>query len=111
MNKKLIGVLLILSFPLSAIAMQSQQGDSGSIDKGQRIERMTKELGLNEEQKAKVESIFNDQKEKFKAIREETRTRLQGILTQEQMTKFDEMHQQGRHKQSGIGTGGGNVAP
>jgi len=44
---------------------------------------MTKELGLNEGQKAKVESIFNEQKKKFKAMHEENRTHLQGILTQE----------------------------
>ena len=41
---------------------------------------MTKELGLNEGQKAKVESIFNEQKKELKAMHEEIRTRLQGIF-------------------------------
>ena len=111
MNKKLIGILLVLSFPLTAIAIQSQQEDSGSLDKGQKIERLTQALGLNEKQKTKVESIFNEQKKKLKATQEEKRTLLQGVLTQEQMTKLDKIHQQLQHKQSMTGEGGGSVAP
>jgi protein CpxP len=93
MNKKLIGALLVLSLPFSAIAIESQQVDSGSLDKSQKIERLTKELGLNQEQKTKVESIFNEQKAKFNAMPEEKRTHLQSFLTQE----LDKIHQ---HKQS-----------
>jgi hypothetical protein len=111
MNKKLIGALLVLSFPLTAIPVKSQQEDSGSLDKDQRIERMTKELGLNEEQTAKVESIFNDQKKKLKTMHGEKRTLLQGVLTQEQMTKLDKIHQQRQPKQSTTGNEGGDVAP
>jgi hypothetical protein len=44
---------LVLSFLLTAIAVKSQQEDSGSLDKDQRIEQLTKELGLNEKQKTK----------------------------------------------------------
>ena len=73
MNKKLIDTLLVLSFPLAAIAIQSGQGDSGLLDKSQRIEHVIKELGLNGELKAKVESVFNKQKKKFKAMREENK--------------------------------------
>jgi len=111
MNKKLIGALLVLSFPLAAIAIQSPQSDSGPLDKDQRIERLTKEFGLNQEQKAKVESIVNDQKAKFKAMPEEKRSLLQGVLTQVQRTKLDKIHQQRQPKQSMTGEGGGSVAP
>jgi hypothetical protein len=38
MNKELIGVL---NFPLSSIAIQSQQGDFALIEKSQGIGRMT----------------------------------------------------------------------
>ena len=107
MNKKLIGVLLALSLPLTAIAVPPQPEDFGA----HRIERMTDELGLNADQAAKVAAIFNDQKAKLKAVHEETRIRLQGILTPEQMTKLDELHQQGRHRPPGDGIDNGNAAP
>jgi Spy/CpxP family protein refolding chaperone len=44
-------------------------------------------------------------------VHEETRTRLQSILTPEQMTQLDELHQHYRHKQPGGGTDNGNAAP
>ena len=95
MNKKLMVTLIVLSFPLSVLAGQSQQGNSSPAH---RVERMTQELGLSEDQQSKVEAIFNAQKEKMKAIHAETRTSLQSVLTQEQMAKFDEMHQQARQR-------------
>lgn len=49
MNKKLIGILLVLSFPLTAVAKQSPERDFGWLDKNQKIQRMTRELGLKEE--------------------------------------------------------------
>jgi bifunctional N-acetylglucosamine-1-phosphate-uridyltransferase/glucosamine-1-phosphate-acetyltransferase GlmU-like protein len=67
---------------------------------------ITKELGLSTVQKVK-----NDQKTKIQALHQEQKTRLQGVLTQEQMTKFDEIHQQRRNQQPRTGTGGGNVSP
>ena len=107
MNKKLIGVLLVLSVPLTAIAVPSQQEDFGA----HRIERMTTELGLNPDQAAKVAAVFNDQQAKLKAVHEETRTRLQGILTPEQMTQLDALHQQDRHRHPGGEPDNGNAAP
>jgi Spy/CpxP family protein refolding chaperone len=104
MNKKLMGALLVLSFPLTAIAIEPPQADSGSIDKSQKIERLAKALGLNQEQKAKIESIVNDQKAKLKAMPEEKRAHLQSILKQE-LDKVD------HHKQSLTGKGGGSAAP
>jgi Spy/CpxP family protein refolding chaperone len=98
MNKKLMGVLMVLSLPLTSYSVQAKPGES---DTDQRIERMTEALGLNADQKGKVEAIFNDQKAKLQALHQEERTRLQGVLTTEQMTKLDEMHQQRRHNQSG----------
>ena len=102
MKKQLIVLLLTLSLPLSAFSLEESKT---TIDVphfyGAKIERMGKELGLNEEQKAKLETIFNEEKEKLKVvkkIREETRTRLEGVLTPEQITKMDEIKKQKRHK-------------
>ena len=85
---------LALSIPFAAIAGQK------NANSNQGIERMAKEFGLNEEQKAKVESIFNAEKQKVEAIfgeqqgklqavQEETRASLQEVLTPEQMAKLE----------------------
>lgn len=106
MNKTLMAVLLVLSFPSTSFSVQAQPG---APDTGRRIERMTE--GLSDDQKGQIATIFNEQQTKLMALHQEERSQLQGILTQEQMTKSDEMHQQRRHNQSGNGTGGGNIAP
>lgn len=92
MNKTLIGLALALSIPLTALAEAGQKSQECRWH-GPRMERLTKELNLTDQQKAQVETIFKEQKEKYKAIHEETRTRLKSVLTEEQMTKMDEMRQ------------------
>jgi len=70
---------------------------------------LAEQLGLTEEQKPKVQAVMQDAGEKRKALRddtaltpeqrrekmqsiqEETKTKLKGILTPEQMTKFEEL--------------------
>lgn len=106
MYKKLLTALMILSVPLISLAAPSKQGDSGWSDKARRLELLTKSLGLNEEQKAKVETIFDEEKLKLKALHQETRVRLQDVLSKEQMAKFEELHQQRRHKQLAVGAAG-----
>jgi Spy/CpxP family protein refolding chaperone len=88
MNKQLIGLILALTLPLTAIAEMDTTADSSK-----RIEHLTKELGLSNEQKVKVEAIFDAQKAKMKAIHDETHTSLQAVFTPEQMTKFDAMQE------------------
>lgn len=83
MNKKLMGALQVLSFPLTAIALETPQANSGSLNKTEKIERLIKALGLDQEQKSKIKSIVNDQKAKLKAMPEEKRAVLQSVLTQE----------------------------
>jgi hypothetical protein len=85
MNKQLIGLMLLLTPP----------------DSHKRVEHLTKELGLNSEQQVKVEAIFDIQKEKMKAIHEETNASLKAVFTPEQMSKFEAMQkkrQQARKK-------------
>jgi len=105
MNKQLMSILLILSFPLTSFAAPSQQGELNlPSEKGSKIERLTNDLGLNKAEKAKVEAIINEEKGKFKAIREE-KAQLQGVFTKDQMTKFDQISQQNHHKPSATGGG------
>ncbi|MGZ8237241.1 MAG: hypothetical protein ACXW00_03505 [Methylobacter sp.] len=105
MNKKIIMIAMALALPLTVAAMPGtdKENDEGS-HYGNRMERMTKELNLNEEQKTKMNALFKEQHEKYKTIHEETRVRLKEILTPEQMTKMDDMkkrhHEQRQHKKS-----------
>jgi Spy/CpxP family protein refolding chaperone len=101
MNKKLITALLVLSMPLTVFAAPTPDQDSGWHHKEHKLEHLTKVLGLNAEQKANVETILNDEQGKFKALHEETRTRLQGALTKEQYTKLEELHKQHQQKHPG----------
>ena len=95
MNKKIIILALALVLPLTASAFP---GDNGSFEGhyANKVERLTKNLDLTADQKTKVEALFKEQEGKFKIIHEETRKRLQEVLTKEQLTKFDEMKKQ-RH--------------
>jgi hypothetical protein len=98
MNKFLIGVIIGLTVPLTAIAGEhGGTPDSAGFDKHhvQRMMVLTQELGLTTEQQSKVAAIFEEQKGKFKAIHEETKTRLQTVLSPTQMQKMAEIH--GRH--------------
>jgi protein CpxP len=100
MNKKIILIAMALALPLTAAALPGTdtEGGEGEYRHGKKMERMTKELNLNEEQKTKMDALFKEQHEKYKTIHEETRTRLKEILTPEQMTKMDEMKKRHHEK-------------
>jgi len=85
MKKLLIGLLLAFCvLPLTAFA----EPDMDNMAE-KRVERMTKTLDLNAEQKTKIEAIFKAQREKFKALQDETHASIKAVLTPEQATKFD----------------------
>ena len=105
MNKKLISVLLASGLLLTSVASHAQQNDAGSADRKKGIERMSKELGLSTDQRAKVEvifeaerkkveAIFNEEKQKLQGVQQETRSSLQAVLTPEQMNKLEQKMRQ-----------------
>ncbi len=105
MNKKLISALLASGLLLTSVASHAQQNDAGSADRKKGIERMSKELGLSADQRAKVEvifeaerkkveAIFNEEKQKLQGVQQETRSSLQGVLTPEQMNKLEQKMRQ-----------------
>jgi len=72
----------------------------------ERMDRMSKELNLTDDQKPKVKAVLeeqstkmrgvrdlpqDEQREKFQASREETNKKMKEILTPEQYTKFESM--------------------
>jgi Spy/CpxP family protein refolding chaperone len=101
MDKKLTTILLALVFFLTSVAGHAQQKNGGASDRTKGIERMSKELGLSSDQRAKVEvifeterkkveAIFNEEKQKLQGVQQETRASLEGVLTAEQMNKLDQ---------------------
>ena len=94
MNKLLIGLALILTIPLTAIA-----GENPHPWKGHKsAEWLTKGLDLNTEQQAKVAAIFEQQKQKSKLLHDETRDQIQQILTPEQRTKMETLRKEHKDK-------------
>jgi protein CpxP len=94
MKKTLLTFAIVLTFPLTAAAFSGGHGFGSEEHHKHRIERLTKELGLTDEQKTKMEAIFKEQHEKFKALREETHNKLGTVLSPEQMAKMDELKKQ-----------------
>ena len=98
--KKLLLTSLLFTLTFSFTAM----AEENALEVNHHAEHICKKLDLAPEQKDKVIAIFKTQHEKMQAVREETRTSLQGVLTPEQMTKFDAMrekHQQKRKERMG----------
>lgn len=69
MNKKLISIALALSIPLTVLATGDKQAD---VDK--KTGHLTKDLGLNTEQQAKVQAIFEKKEQQKKLLHEEVQT-------------------------------------
>jgi len=60
-------------------------------NKGKMVDRFSKKLDLTDNQRVKVQAIFDTKLEKMKALREKSRAKIKALLTPEQITKFDEM--------------------
>lgn len=90
MKKGFAVAVMALCLPLVALAVP--EGGPGSHH-GPNIERLTKELNLSDEQKTKLKAIFKEQRAKHEALREEGHAKMQEVLTEDQMTKLDEMHE------------------
>jgi len=80
---------------------------TGEVDG--KVKKMTKTLGLSEEQSQKVKAIIEAKMEKKKAVHEEMESKMNAIrdefkasmkevLTPEQMEKFEDMPMKGKKK-------------
>ena len=92
--------------PVRAAAAEEEKG-AGRRPGGEAArERLTKELGLNAEQQAKVEAIFNETRDRIRSLtvedqnarrkqverlRAESRTRIAALLTPEQRERYETM--------------------
>ena len=113
----------LLLMGLSAFAQEAQPtqgeqrqrrgGSLGFAQPPERAARLARELGLSDEQKARVQKIYEDAgkdaqpgaspQERIARTNEKVRT----VLTDDQKKKFDEMNQR---RQGGTG-GGGQKSP
>jgi Spy/CpxP family protein refolding chaperone len=93
MQQGLIKFVLIIFSCLICSSVLARDNQSG-------IDQISQELGLSNEQRTKVEEIFNAEKKKVEAvfaeeqkklkkIQEETRTSLQAVLSPEQMNQLE----------------------
>lgn len=92
MNKTLINLFLMLCLPLTALAVES--GNNEGKHHGLRLERLSKELGITDEQKAKVKALYRANKGKIKEIKEANQDKIKESLTQEQKIKLEKLRQQ-----------------
>jgi periplasmic protein CpxP/Spy len=118
MNKKTVlrgviwlGVGLMLSvpvFPGRAAAQTAAEGSHAKAGMRDALQQSVQELNLNDDQKSKVKDIFADAKtkreaifqdsslnqdqkrDKMKALREDTLSKVNGVLTPEQQTQLKE---------------------
>lgn len=104
-----------------AMADDTGGGKGGAKGGAAARERLTKELNLTPDQQAKVESIFNDTRDRIRAIsvedkgarrkesdrlRAESRARIAEILNPEQRARYQEMTAASAARAAGATTGG-----
>jgi protein CpxP len=91
MNKKILTIALAVALPFTVAAFPGGDGPDGFRGhKGDHVERLAEDLGLDVDQKAKLQDIFKEERSKREALREETHSRIKEVLTPEQMSKFEE---------------------
>jgi len=106
MNTKIISIALALTLPLTVAAFPGGEGGRDQARQANKVERLAQKLNLTAEQKTKMETIFKQRQQKFDAIRAETRTRMQDVLSSEQMTQLDQLkNQRKENRQQGKGKG------
>ena len=108
--KKLSAVVMVCAGLLTAGAVYSKSQDPAAPSPNQsmrdqaqqqRLDKLSQELNLTEDQKAKVQATFDETRQKIEAAIDEARTnadaQLQQILTPQQYQKLQSMwhqHQQ-----------------
>jgi periplasmic protein CpxP/Spy len=121
----LFAVGAMMMFALSAMAQDQKpaEGRGPGGGRGQmmtpdeQVSRLSTELNLTDDQKAKIKPLFEDQAAKMKALREDTSTsmddkrpkmqdirkstndQVRAVLTADQQKKYDEMQAKMRERQ------------
>jgi hypothetical protein len=91
MKKILIALTLMMVLPLTAMAAEPAKECKKSA-------WLTKDLGLNADQQAKVDAAFTDNETKNKALHDELAAKMKDILTPEQHAKMKIKHDEVKAK-------------
>lgn len=95
MKRFIIASSLVLATALSGSLM----AETSSSERQQRyLDRLSERLELTPEQKREVAELHAEQLEKRKALRDESRTRMNEILTSEQSQALEAMHREHAEK-------------
>ena len=101
-------IIFVLGFVAGILALNVYRGLARNDGHpGNRVEMLAERLQLTEEQKTKVQEIFNDTREQVRAVRRESEPkmdeirrqadgRLQTVLTPEQWQKFQTVREEFR---------------
>ncbi|MCU5781835.1 hypothetical protein MA04_01135 [Alcanivorax balearicus MACL04] len=73
-------------------------GSKMKFDPEQRMDRMAETLELTDAQRTEIESIFEEQHEKMKTLHDETRERVDAVLTTEQRDKAQALQEERKEK-------------
>jgi Spy/CpxP family protein refolding chaperone len=91
MHSKILLLISALVLPMTSYAASDNNYETPASHK---LDHLSKELGLTAEQKAKVDSIFKAQHEKFATIHRESHDKVTELLNPEQAAKWEEMRRQ-----------------
>ena len=106
-------VIFLLGFTAGILALNVYRGWArGAVGPRDRFEQFSQRLNLNDDQKTKVQQIFNDTREQLGALRRESEPRVQQIrneadermrqvLTPEQWEQFQKMRSERRRRGRG----------
>jgi Spy/CpxP family protein refolding chaperone len=108
-------IIFVLGFVAGILALNVYRGLArNGGHPGNRVEMLAERLQLTEDQKTKVQEIFNDTREQVRAVRRESEPkmdeirrqadgRLQTVLTPEQWQKFQTVRDEFRPRRGGRG--------
>ena len=107
-------IIFVLGFAAGILALNVWRGLARNDRPHDRFEQMAERLKLNDDQKTKVQQIFNDTRDhvralrresepKFDEIRRQADTRLQEVLTPEQWQQFQQDRNEMRGRRGGRG--------
>jgi Spy/CpxP family protein refolding chaperone len=108
-------IIFVLGFVAGILALNVYRGLARTEGHhGNRVEMLAERLQLTEDQKTKVQEIFNDTREQVRAVRRQSEPkmdeirrqadgRLQTVLTPEQWQKFQTVRDEFRPRRGGRG--------
>jgi Spy/CpxP family protein refolding chaperone len=82
------------------LAVHASPGDDDRPSRAERMDRLSQRLDLSEEQRTRMEALFEEHRAQREAMRERMHARMAEVLTPEQRERMEEMRSQRREKWS-----------